>query len=66
MGLPNVFFEDGTEIAPHLKIRDEYGLYAGVRPVKAYPNTPIMLTDNRARNIDFVILRQININPSSS
>ena len=58
MGLPNVFFEDGTEIAPHLRIRDEYGLYAGVRPVKAYPNTPVMLADNRARNIDFVILRE--------
>tara|TARA_A100001015_G_scaffold319278_1_gene441687 strand:- start:3915 stop:5003 length:1089 start_codon:yes stop_codon:yes gene_type:complete len=58
MGLPNVFFDDGTEIAPHLRIRDEYGLYAGVRPVKAYPNTPIMLADKRARNIDFVILRE--------
>lgn len=58
MGLPDVFFKDGTEIAPHLKIRDTYGLYAGVRPVKAYPNTPIMLADERAKNIDFVILRE--------
>ena len=58
MGLPNVFFKDGTEIAPHLRIRDEYGLYAGVRPVKAYPNTPMMLADKRAKNIDFVVLRE--------
>ncbi|MDG2474239.1 MAG: isocitrate/isopropylmalate family dehydrogenase [Paracoccaceae bacterium] len=58
MGLPDVFFEDGTEIAPHLRIREEYGLFAGVRPVKAFPNTPIMLADKRARNIDFVILRE--------
>ena len=58
MGLPDVFFEDGTEVAPHLKIRDKYGLYAGVRPVKAYPNTPIMLSDKRAKDIDFVILRE--------
>ena len=58
MGLPDVFFDDGTEIAPHLRIRETYGLYAGVRPVKAFPNTPIMLSDRRAKNIDFVILRE--------
>ena len=58
MGLPDVLFDDGTEIAPHLKIRDEYQLYAGVRPVKAYPNTPIALADDRAKRIDFVILRE--------
>lgn len=58
MGLPDVRFEDGTEIAPHLKIRDVYGLYAGVRPVKAYPNTPITLSDERAKNIDLIILRE--------
>ena len=52
MGLPDVFFEDGTEIAPHLRIRNQYGLYAGVRPVKAYPNGPMMLADKRAKNID--------------
>ncbi len=58
MGLPDVLFDDGTEIAPHLRIRDEYQLYAGVRPVKAYPNTPIVLADDRAKKIDFVILRE--------
>ncbi len=58
MGLPEIFFEDGTEIAPHLRLREAYGLYAGVRPVKAFPNTPIMLSDDRAKNIDFVILRE--------
>jgi len=58
MGLPDVRLPDGTEIAPHLAIRDEYGLFAGVRPVKAYPNTPVTLADERARDIDFIVLRE--------
>jgi 3-isopropylmalate dehydrogenase len=58
MGLPDVRFPDGTEIAPHLKMRNEFGLFAGVRPVKAYPNTPRRLADERAALIDFVVLRE--------
>lgn len=58
MGLPDIRFEDGTEIAPHLALRDEYGLFAGVRPVKAYPNTPVSLVDERAKDIDFIVLRE--------
>lgn len=58
IGLPNVRFPDGTEIRPHLRMRDEFGLYAGVRPVKAYPNTPRRLLDEQAAGIDLVILRE--------
>jgi 3-isopropylmalate dehydrogenase len=58
MGLPDVRFSDGTEIAPHLKMRDEFGLFAGVRPVKSYPNVPRRLADERASQIDFVVLRE--------
>lgn len=58
IGLPSIRAEDGTEIAPHLRLRDRYGLYAGVRPVKAYPNAPQRLADPRASKIDFVILRE--------
>ena len=58
MGLPDVRLPDGTEIRPHLRMRDEFGLYAGVRPVKAYPNTPRRLLDERAAHIDLVILRE--------
>lgn len=58
MGLPDVRFPDGTEIRPHLRMRDEFGLYAGVRPVKAYPSTPRRLLDERAAGIDLVILRE--------
>lgn len=58
IGLPEVRFPDGTEIRPHLRMRDEFGLYAGVRPVKAYPNTPRRLLDERAAKIDLIILRE--------
>lgn len=58
MGLPDVRFADGTEISPHLRMRTEFGLYAGVRPVKAYPNVPLPLADPRARDIDLIVLRE--------
>lgn len=58
IGLPAIRHEDGTEISPHLRLRDKFGLYAGVRPVKAYPNIPQKLADPRAAAIDFVILRE--------
>ena len=58
IGLPGIRFEDGTEISPHLRLRDRFGLYAGLRPVKAYPNAPQRLADPRAAEIDFVVLRE--------
>jgi 3-isopropylmalate dehydrogenase len=53
-----VRYADGTEISPHLKLRDELQLYAGVRPVKAFANTPRRLLDPRAETIDLVVLRE--------
>jgi len=58
IGLPSVRHTDGTEISPHLRLRDAFGLYAGVRPVKAYPNAPQRLADARASGIDMIILRE--------
>ncbi|WP_421982008.1 isocitrate/isopropylmalate dehydrogenase family protein [Roseibium sp.] len=58
IGLPSIRHADGTEISPHLRLRDAFGLYAGVRPVKAYPNAPQRLADPRASGIDLVILRE--------
>lgn len=58
IGLPDIRHPDGTEISPHLRLRDLFGLYAGVRPVKAYPNAPQKLADPRAAGIDMVILRE--------
>ena len=58
IGHPSVRHPDGTEISPHLRLRDRFGLYAGVRPVKAYPNAPRRLADPKAAQIDLVILRE--------
>ncbi len=58
IGLPSVRLPSGTEIAPHLRMREEFQLISGVRPVKAYPNTPRRLLDPRAEKIDMIILRE--------
>ncbi|ASJ74240.1 isocitrate/isopropylmalate dehydrogenase family protein [Granulosicoccus antarcticus] len=58
IGLPSIRHDNGTEISPHLRIRDRFGLYAGVRPIKAYPNSPQRLADPRAAAIDMVVLRE--------
>lgn len=58
IGLPSIRHDDGTEISPHLRLRDRYQLYAGVRPVKAYPNGPQMLANPLASTIDLIILRE--------
>lgn len=58
IGLPSIRHADGTEISPHLRLREKFQLYAGVRPVKAYPNAPQRLADPRAAGIDMVILRE--------
>jgi len=58
IGLPTIRYQDGTEISPHLRLRERYQLYAGVRPVKAYANAPQPLADPRAGDIDLVILRE--------
>ena len=35
-----------------------FQLYAGVRPIKAYPNAPQRLADPEAANIDLIVLRE--------
>jgi 3-isopropylmalate dehydrogenase len=58
MGLPHIRYPDGTEIAPQLDIRTHLELYAGVRPIRALAGVPLALADPRAREIDFVIIRE--------
>ncbi|MFB3818671.1 MAG: isocitrate/isopropylmalate family dehydrogenase, partial [Candidatus Methylomirabilales bacterium] len=58
MGMPDVRQADGTEIGPLLTLRSAFELYAGVRPVKSYPNAPGPLRDPRAARIDLVVLRE--------
>jgi 3-isopropylmalate dehydrogenase len=58
MGWPEIRYPDGTEIAPQLDLRFRLGLYAGVRPIRALPGMPLALADERAKNIDFVLIRE--------
>ena len=58
IGLPSIRHADGTEISPHLRLREMFQLYAGVRPIKAYPNAPQRLADPRGAKIDLVVLRE--------
>jgi 3-isopropylmalate dehydrogenase len=58
MGWPDVRYPDGTEIMPQLELRMEFSLFAGVRPIRWFPGLPVVLADERARAIDFVLIRE--------
>jgi 3-isopropylmalate dehydrogenase len=58
MGLPDIRYEDGCEIAPQLDLRERLQLFAGVRPIKPLGGLPLPLADPRARGIDAVIVRE--------
>ncbi len=58
MGLPDVRYPDGTEISPQIELRKEFGLFAGVRPVRLVPGqqSPLDLPDGKT--VDFVLIRE--------
>lgn len=58
IGLPGVRYPDGTEIGTHFDLRVELDLYAGLRPIRAYASLPPVLSDPRAAEIDFVVVRE--------
>jgi 3-isopropylmalate dehydrogenase len=58
MGWPDIRYPDGTEIAPQLDLREQLDLYAGVRPIRSIPGVPAILAHPRAKEIDFVIIRE--------
>jgi 3-isopropylmalate dehydrogenase len=58
MGWPDIRNADGTEIIPQLELRMAFSLYAGVRPIRWFPGLPAVLADERARGIDFVLIRE--------
>jgi 3-isopropylmalate dehydrogenase len=58
MGWPEIRYPDGTEIAPQLDLRFRLELYAGVRPARAIPGVPPVLSDPRAKDIDLVLIRE--------
>lgn len=58
MGLPEVRYPDGREISPQVDLREAWQLFAGVRPVRAVPGSPLPLADPRAAEIDFILVRE--------
>jgi 3-isopropylmalate dehydrogenase len=58
MGMPNVRWPTGTEMAPQIDIREELDLYAGVRPIQLYNPEHSPLKPKRSHGIDFVIYRE--------
>jgi 3-isopropylmalate dehydrogenase len=58
MGLPEVRFPDGTEVQPHLDMREKFELYAGIRPIRILPGAPTPLADPRAAQVDCVLVRE--------
>ena len=58
MGLPEVRYEDGREIAPQLDLREKFELFAGVRPIRSIAGAPSPLADARAQSLDFVLIRE--------
>lgn len=58
MGDPAVRYPDGTEIMPQVDLRMEFGLYAGVRPVRSIAGVRGPLGDPRGQKLDFVLIRE--------
>ncbi|MEX2264188.1 MAG: isocitrate/isopropylmalate dehydrogenase family protein [Bryobacteraceae bacterium] len=58
MGLPDVRWPNGTEMAPQLDLRERLELYAGVRPIYLYNPIHSPLRSYGSGEIDFVIFRE--------
>ena len=55
MGLPDVRWPDGREMAPQLDLREQLELFAGVRPVRVFHPSHSPLRDP---HIDYVLVRE--------
>jgi 3-isopropylmalate dehydrogenase len=58
MGLPDVRWPGGTEMAPQLDLREQLDLFAGVRPCRLYHERDCPLKNRRAGDIDLVVVRE--------
>jgi 3-isopropylmalate dehydrogenase len=58
MGLPDVRWPSGTEMAPQLDLREQLDLYAGLRPCRLYHENDTPLKGRRAGEIDLVVVRE--------
>ena len=54
-GWPDIRAADGTEIAPQISIREHFGLFAGLRPVRLWPGVPAVLARGQ---VDMLIVRE--------
>jgi 3-isopropylmalate dehydrogenase len=58
MGLPNVRWPDGREMAPQLDLRERLDLYCGLRPIRLYHAADTPLKHCQAGDIDLLIVRE--------
>ena len=58
MGLPDVRWPNGTEMAPQIDIREELDLYQGIRPIRLYDESLTPLKGRSAGEIDLVLFRE--------
>ncbi|WP_136656782.1 isocitrate/isopropylmalate family dehydrogenase [Nitratireductor sp. XY-223] len=58
MGLPDVRYDDGTEISPQIDLRRELHLFAGVRPVTLAEHQRSPIRIEPGRRVDFVLIRE--------
>jgi 3-isopropylmalate dehydrogenase len=58
MGLPDVRYDDGTEISPQIELRKVLTLFAGIRPVTVRKGQKTPLNMPADREIDFVLVRE--------
>jgi 3-isopropylmalate dehydrogenase len=58
MGLPDVRWPNGTEMAPQLDLRERLDLYCGLRPVRLYHAQDTPLKGCGAGEIDLAIVRE--------
>ncbi|HTM50627.1 MAG TPA: isocitrate/isopropylmalate dehydrogenase family protein [Bryobacteraceae bacterium] len=58
MGLPDVRWPNGVEMAPQLDLRERLGLYAGVRPIYLFHEIHSPLKQLAPGEIDFILVRE--------
>ena len=58
MGLPDVRWPNGVEMAPQLDLREHFDLYAGIRPIFLFHPDDSPLKSDKAGAIDLVIVRE--------
>lgn len=55
MGLPHVRQPNGLEVAPQIDLREQYGLYASLRPARRLDGVPPTIV---ARDVDMLVVRE--------